>query len=116
MQNVKNVKIFKAKTKRQLNRSHIMQNLANQYTHLPTKTIAAVVKNIFEIMTYTLANGNKIELRGFGSFSIRYRLTRTARNPKTGQKINLPSQRVVHFKPGKELNARINKIKPINNS
>ena len=109
MQDIKNNKI-------KINRSHIMQILANQYTHLPNKTITEAIKYIFEIMTYTLANGNKIELRGFGSFSTRFRSTRNVRNPKTGQKIKLHSRRVVHFKPGKELNARINKINSIKNS
>ena len=96
-----------------VSRSHIMKVLANQYTNLPYKTIATAVKHIFEIMTYNLASGNKIELRGFGSFSTRFRSTRSVRNPKTGQKVNLQARYVVHFKPGKELNAKINKINSI---
>ncbi len=100
-------------TKITINRSHLIKILANQYTNSPNKTITTAVKHMFEIMTHTLSDGNKIELRGFGCFSTRFRSSRTVRNPKTGEKVKLYARYVVHFKPGKELNAKINKIDQI---
>lgn len=103
MQNIKNIKTY-------INKSDIIKILANQYTNLSNKMLKKAVENIFDIMTYTLANGGKIEVRGFGNFSRRFRSTIKARNPKTGEKIKLPARYVVHFKSGKELNAKINPI------
>jgi integration host factor subunit beta len=62
-------------------------------------------------MSEALAGGERIEIRGFGSFSLHYRPPRVGRNPKTGASVPLPSRRVPHFKPGKELRDRVNSIK-----
>jgi len=66
------------------------------------------VKAIVEQMAETLSTGNRIEIRGFGSFSIRYRPPRLGRNPKTGTRVELGSRYVPHFKPGKGLRDRVN--------
>ena len=67
------------------------------------------INHIFETMTNALMETKKIELRNFGSFSLRFRPTRLARNPKTGKTVTMRSKYAVHFKPGKELNAKVNK-------
>ena len=66
------------------------------------------VKNILEQMSHALASGQRIEIRGFGSFSLHYLPPRMGRNPKTGESVALPSKYVPHFKPGKDLRDRIN--------
>ena len=101
MQSIKNNKTY-------INKSHIIKILANQYTNLSDQILKKAVGNIFDIMTYTLREGGKIEIRGFGNFSRRFRSKTKARNPKTGETIKLPARYVVHFKSGKELNAKIN--------
>ncbi len=65
------------------------------------------VKGLLEQMSSALASGERIEVRGFGSFSLRYRPPRTGRNPKTGDTVSLPAKYVPHFKPGKELRERV---------
>jgi integration host factor, beta subunit len=66
------------------------------------------VKTIIEHMAQTLASGERIEIRGFGSFSLHYRAPRIGRNPKTGESVGLSGKYVPHFKPGKELRERVN--------
>ena len=66
------------------------------------------MKTILEQMVQTLAAGDRIEIRGFGSFSLHYRPPRTGRNPKSGVSVTLPAKFVPHFKPGKELRDRVN--------
>jgi integration host factor subunit beta len=66
------------------------------------------VRNVIEQMSVALASGDRIEIRGFGSFSLHYRPPRTGRNPKTGTAVALPGKYVPHFKPGKELRHRVN--------
>lgn len=72
------------------------------------KTVEDAVKEMLEHMASTLAQGERIEIRGFGSFSLHYRAPRTGRNPKTGDKVELEGKYVPHFKPGKELRDRAN--------
>ena len=68
----------------------------------------AAVKTMIEQMSQALADGERIEIRGFGSFSLHYRPSRVGRNPKTGEPVELPPKCVPHFKPGKELRERVN--------
>jgi integration host factor subunit beta len=73
------------------------------------KDVELAVKTLIEQMSETLASGERIEIRGFGSFSLHYRAPRIGRNPKTGESVGLAGKYVPHFKPGKELRDRVNK-------
>ena len=81
----------------------------SEKTGLPKKQAEIVVNTVFESIVETLKTGEKIELRGFGSFRLRKREPRKGRNPKTGDKVDVPPKRVPYFKPGKELKDLINK-------
>ncbi len=78
-------------------------------TDVTKKQAEAVVDTIFEAIIRSLKQGQKIELRGFGSFRLRERGARIGRNPKTGVKVNVPAKKIPYFKPGKELKELINK-------
>ena len=80
----------------------------SEKTGLPKKQAEIVVNTVFESIVETLKTGEKIELRGFGSFRIRQRDSRTGRNPKTGDKVEVPAKRIPYFKPGKELRELLN--------
>lgn len=88
-------------------RSELIEKLCENLDGLHPKDIEMAVKIIQEQMIDSLANGDRIEVRGFGSFSLNYRRPKMARNPKTGQAVPLPGRYVVHFKPGKELRDRV---------
>jgi integration host factor subunit beta len=90
-------------------KSELVEVLAKQQPHLALKDVEQVVKLIIEQMSYSLASGERIEIRGFGSFSLHYRPPRMGRNPKTGGSVALASKHVPHFKPGKELRERVDK-------
>ena len=75
---------------------------------LNSKDVEFAVKTMLEQMSQTLASGDRIEIRGFGSFSLHYRAPRIGRNPKTGESVGLSGKHVPHFKPGKELRDRVN--------
>ena len=91
-----------------MTRAELIDVLAMQFpTHTP-KSIDAAVREIFEVMIETLAAGERIEIRGFGSFEIRVREPRIAHNPKTGEPVTLDKRRVVHFKPGVALRNSVN--------
>jgi len=89
-------------------KSELIEVLAKQQPHLAVKDIELVVKCIIEQMSQSLSGGDRIEIRGFGSFSLHYRPPRMGRNPKTGGSVALASKYVPHFKPGKELRERVN--------
>lgn len=74
---------------------------------IPARDVDHAVKEILECMAQSLQNGGRIEIRGFGSFSLHYRAPRTGRNPKTGESVQLAGKYVPHFKPGKELKQRV---------
>ncbi len=80
-------------------------------TQLTKKHAEIMVNTVFESIVDSLQNGEKIELRGFGSFRIRQRGSRTGRNPKTGAKVEVPSKSIPYFKPGKELKQLLNRGK-----
>ena len=75
---------------------------------LPPEDIDLAVRTVINVMTGALADGERIEIRGFGSFSLNYRSARVGRNPKTGEEVSLVGKYVPHFKPGKELRERVN--------
>ncbi|MCP4698191.1 MAG: integration host factor subunit beta [Gammaproteobacteria bacterium] len=77
-------------------------------TRLHQKDVDAAVKMILKQMSEALAAGSRIEIRGFGSFSVHHHHPRTGRNPKTGREIFLPARNIPHFKPGKALRERVN--------
>ncbi len=77
---------------------------------LTKKQAETIVNIVFDSIVDSLRAGQKIELRGFGSFRLRSRKSRTGRNPKTGEKVEVPSKKIPYFKPGKELKELINKV------
>ncbi len=91
-----------------MTKSELIEILARKQSQLAYKDVELAVKTILEHMAQTLANGERIEIRGFGSFSLHYRPPRMGRNPKTGEAVSLGSKHVPHFKPGKELRERVN--------
>ncbi len=91
-----------------MTKSDLIQILSLKFPMLPAKEVEAAVKGIVDHMAEVLAIGGRIEVRGFGSFSVRYRAPRTGRNPKTGSKVELTEKYVPHFKPGKDLRDRVN--------
>ena len=93
-----------------MTKSEFIQALAQKNTSLPFKDVENAVKMIIEHMSESLTEGNRIEIRGFGSFSLHYRPPRTGRNPKTGETVELSGKQVPHFKPGKELRQRVNAV------
>jgi len=91
-----------------MTKSELIERLAARQTQLSLKDVELVVKSLLEHMAQSLAQGERIEIRGFGSFSLHFRAPRVGRNPKTGQSVNLEGKYVPHFKPGKELRDRVN--------
>lgn len=89
-------------------KSDIIELLSDRYVHLPDRHVEQAIKGLLEHMSETLSSGGRIEVRGFGSFSLRFRAPRIGRNPKTGVKVTLDSKYVPHFKPGKELREMVN--------
>lgn len=86
-----------------MTRSDLVDALAARFQHLPHRDAEMVVKTIFDSMAEALANGHRIEIRGFGSFTITRRPARTGRNPRSGEAVHIPEKKVPHFKPGKAL-------------
>ena len=91
-----------------MTKSELIEKLAESLTHVPAKDVESAIKEILELMAQSLSKGERIEIRGFGSFSLHYRAPRTGRNPKTGEAVELSGKYVPHFKPGKELRERVN--------
>ena len=91
-----------------MTKSELIERLAARQTQLSLKDVELVVKSLLEHMAQSLAQGERIEIRGFGSFSLHYRAPRVGRNPKTGQSVELEGKYVPHFKPGKELRDKVN--------
>jgi integration host factor subunit beta len=93
-----------------MTKSELIDFIAAKQSQLSVKDVELAVKTIIEQMAETLASGERIEIRGFGSFSLHYRAPRIGRNPKTGESVGLAGKHVPHFKPGKELRDRVNQI------
>ena len=92
-----------------MTKSELIEIIAAKQSQLSVKDVELAVKTLIEQMSETLAAGDRIEIRGFGSFSLHYRAPRIGRNPKTGESVGLAGKYVPHFKPGKELRDRVNK-------
>lgn len=93
-----------------MTKSELIESLASKNPTLQIKTVEDCVKEILEHLSSTLEQGNRIEVRGFGSFSLHYRQPRVGRNPKTGDSVPLAAKYVPHFKAGKELKERVDVI------
>jgi integration host factor subunit beta len=91
-----------------MTKSELIERIAAKQTQLSAKDCEFAVKAILEYMSQVLSEGGRIEIRGFGSFSLHYRVPRIGRNPKTGTPVALSGKYVPHFKPGKELRDRVN--------
>lgn len=91
-----------------MTKSELIEALVRKQTQLGYRDVELAVKTMLEHMAQTLASGERIEIRGFGSFSLHYRPPRVGRNPKSGDPVSLPAKHVPHFKPGKELRERVN--------
>lgn len=90
-------------------KSELVTRLAARNPHLFQREIESVVNVVFDEMTTALKEGNRVELRGFGAFSVRHRDARTGRNPRTGEPVEVGAKVAPFFRSGKELRARINK-------
>lgn len=91
-----------------MTKSELIEVLARKQTQLAYKDVELAVKTMLEHMAQSLSTGERIEIRGFGSFSLHFRPPRKGRNPKTGDSVDLTAKYVPHFKPGKELRERVN--------
>ncbi|MDZ7643721.1 MAG: integration host factor subunit beta [Woeseiaceae bacterium] len=94
--------------KRVMTKSELIEVIARKQKHLPAKDVELAVKHLLDLMSDSLAQGQRIEIRGFGSFSLHFRPPRIGRNPKTGEAVALSGKYVPHFKPGKDLRERVN--------
>lgn len=96
-----------------MTKSELIEILSQRQAHLKGEDVDLAVKALLEMMGGSLSAGERIEIRGFGSFSLHYRPPRLGRNPKTGESVALPGKYVPHFKPGKELRERVSGIIPL---
>jgi integration host factor subunit beta len=91
-----------------MTKSELIEKISRMQYQLSYKDVEQAVKTLIEQMAQALAAGERIEIRGFGSFSLHFRPPRVGRNPKTGDSVPLAGKYVPHFKPGKELRERVN--------
>ena len=91
-----------------MTKSELIENLIDRFESVPVRSVEQSVKAIIDHMADALAAGDRIEIRGFGSFCLHYRAPRIGRNPKTGDSVELAAKYVPHFKPGKELRDQVN--------
>jgi integration host factor subunit beta len=91
-----------------MTKSELIEYITEKQNQLPLRDVELAVKLLLDYMSEILASGNRIEIRGFGSFSLHYRAPRIGRNPKTGESVALEGKYVPHFKPGKEMRDRVN--------
>jgi integration host factor subunit beta len=91
-----------------VSKSQLIERISEQQKLLQKNDVELAVNNILQYMVQTLVDGDRVEIRGFGSFSLNYRKGRIARNPKTGESVAVTAKHAVHFKPGKELSQRVN--------
>jgi integration host factor subunit beta len=96
-----------------MTKSELIELLARRQAHLKSEDVELAVKTLLQMMASALAEGQRIEVRGFGSFSLHYRPPRTGRNPRTGEAVALSGKYVPHFKPGKELRERVAAVVPV---
>ncbi len=91
-----------------MTKSELIERIVEQQGQLSAREVEQAIKTMLDQMTQALSAGERIEIRGFGSFSLHYRAPRVGRNPKTGEAVSLDGKYVPHFKPGKELRDRVN--------
>lgn len=89
-------------------KSELVQQIAEENPHLYQRDVERIVSTVFEEITEALSRGDRVELRGFGAFSVKTRDARTGRNPRTGEAVDVPQKTVPFFKAGKELRERMN--------
>lgn len=89
-------------------RSELIQKIADENPHLYQRDVERIVNTIFEEITEAMARGHRVELRGFGAFSVKQRESRTGRNPRTGEAVDVDEKHVPFFKTGKLLRDRLN--------
>ena len=92
-----------------MTKSELITQLSDKFSQLVHKDAELSVKTIIDSLSNSLSKGGRVEIRGFGSFSLNHRPARLGRNPKTGEKVNVPEKYVPHFKPGKELKIKVDK-------
>jgi len=93
-----------------MTKSELIARLAERFPQLVAKDAEFAVKMILDAMSEALVRGDRIEIRGFGSFALNYRPPRVGRNPKSGEKVSVPAKWVPHFKAGKELRERVDQM------
>jgi integration host factor subunit beta len=91
-----------------MTKSDLVKRLAAANPHLYLRDVERIVATVFEEISMALSRGDRVELRGFGAFSVRAREARQGRNPRTGDEVEVPDKQVPHFKTGKELRDRLN--------
>ena len=91
-----------------MTKSELIQRLAEANPHLYQRDVERIVTTIFDEITNALALGDRVELRGFGAFSVKERGARTGRNPRTGESVNVPAKHIPYFKTGKQLREKLN--------
>ena len=89
-------------------KSKLIESLTNKNPHLYTRDLERVVSTVFNEITKSLAEGRRVELRGFGAFSIQRRAPRVGRNPRTGEAVQVSDKYIPRFKPGRELKIKLN--------
>lgn len=92
-----------------MTKSQLIDRIAKKAPHVPRRQIEVIVNSVFDSMSDALHRGQRIEIRGFGSFAVKVRRARLGRNPKTGQKVEVPDRRSAYFTVGKELRDRLNR-------
>lgn len=95
-----------------MTKSELIANLATRFPQLTHADVEIAVHSILQAIGTQLASGDRVEVRGFGSFTVHIRPPRRGRNPKTGEKVDVPAKAVPHFKPGVELRMRVNNVNP----
>ncbi len=91
-----------------MTKSELIERISLRLTHLMQKDVELAVKLVLDQISNALSRDERVEIRGFGSFSLHHRPARVGRNPKTGESVNIPPKSVPHFKPGKEMRERVN--------
>ena len=105
---------MRSRDRQDMTKSELIEILSRRQAHLKADDVDMAVKTLLEMMSNALSGGDRIEIRGFGSFSLHFRPPRLGRNPKTGDSVALPGKYVPHFKPGKELRDRVNDGNSVN--
>lgn len=86
-----------------MTKSDLIDSIVEKHPNMTKKNIDYIINSVFSSIKESLKNGDKVEIRGFGSFKIREKNSKTGRNPKTGSKVDVPEKKVPYFKPGKEI-------------